>query len=117
QFLGELSPARIPDLSARDRRKLCGQRRRPNDRHLCRAGDDAVRTLDAGHLRADQAGLRVGAGRHSRVRHWFCRELLASRAAAVRSTGLKETPMAGVVATLAGSLGIAAVSTLADFIW
>ena len=41
QFLGKLPAARVPDPSARHRRKLCGQRRRPHDRHVCRAGDDA----------------------------------------------------------------------------
>ena len=41
QLLGKLSAARLPDPSARHRRELRGQRRRPHDRHMRRAGDDA----------------------------------------------------------------------------
>ena len=35
EFLGELSPARLPDAPARHGRELRGQRRRAHDRHVC----------------------------------------------------------------------------------
>ena len=67
-FWGNYLPRVYPDASARHRRKLRGERRRPHDRHVGRAGDDAAGERDAGRLRADQARVRVGARRDARLR-------------------------------------------------
>ena len=64
QFLGELSAARLSDLPARHRRELRRQRRRPHDRHVGGAADDAAGERHAGRDAAGQAGLRGGARRH-----------------------------------------------------
>ena len=51
QLLGQLPAARLSDLPARHRRELRRQRRRPHDRHVGGAADDAAGELDAGGAR------------------------------------------------------------------
>ena len=89
QLLGQLSAAHVPAPSARHRRELRRQRRRPHAGH--RSGARHHRALAAHGRRQPrhQARLRRRGGRHRRLRHQPDRELLAARAQGERSAGVR----------------------------